>query len=147
MLTPECVKLIVVWLAGAVGSKSFHRSVRTITANEQEDRSTGALRRARQRWSHNTGQPPERFGMGVPIAPLRPLQFVDAIWWATERGCGLRIFARPGLRATGGRNVSWTTPGALCGLRNSTTFNAVTIYSAWRWISRGATGAFRSTLR
>ena len=34
MLTPECVKLVVVWLAGGVGRETFQRSVRSITADE-----------------------------------------------------------------------------------------------------------------
>ena len=30
-----------------------------------------------------------------PIAPLQEKQYVDAIWWVTERGCGPRIVCPP----------------------------------------------------
>ena len=48
MLSPECVRLIIVWLGGGLDRESFHLCVRGITADEQEDLGPGTVNRARQ---------------------------------------------------------------------------------------------------
>ena len=131
-----------------MGRKVFHRNVRTIAADDQEGPGQGALRRARRQWTQDTGQSPERFGMGVPISPLRPSQYLDAIWRATALGCGPRILCPPRPEGNWGEVHEQDNDGRpWWAAQYETAFNAVTSFSAWRWTTRGAPGSSRSTQR
>ena len=75
MDTLECGKLIIVWLAGAVGRLAFQHGVRVIVAEEREGRGIDALRRSRLQQTQLAGHAPERANIGFTVAPLRSMQF------------------------------------------------------------------------
>ena len=90
--SPEYVKLAVLWLAACIDKAAFRQNMRAIACKATHE---GALVRGHRKHARDAALQVLGLGMGVSVEPVVSMDYVDAVWAATELASGGRIACPP----------------------------------------------------
>ena len=86
------IKLALLWLAGCIDKSAFRLNMRAIIRDAEH---AGALMRGHRKRALDAVLPTLGLGMGVSAAPSEGMDYVDAVWAATELSSEGRIVCPP----------------------------------------------------